>query len=202
MLKPKDNNMLHCILQDKRLILASASPRRRDILALLGLSFDVVVSNIAEPITEDEPHIQAMRHALGKTAEIAETDALVIGADTIVVLNGRILGKPSDEVQARDYLSQLSGRDHEVLTGICVRYGDRYYTDFAQSRVWFSELTETEIIEYIATRESMDKAGAYGIQGYGSQFIHHIEGCYFNVMGFPVQTFYALIQQMQSESVL
>lgn len=202
MLKSEVKVMLHNILNGIPVILASASPRRKEILSLLGLSYDVVISSIAEPITDEEPYIQAMRHAVGKTAAVNRPNALIIGADTIVVLQDQILGKPSNEAQAREYLKMLSGCEHEVITGICVRYREGYYSAHARSKVRFSELTDEEIKAYISTGEPMDKAGAYGIQGYGSQFIYHIQGCYFNVMGFPVQTFYALIQQMQEHGEL
>lgn len=197
--------MLHNVLKDQTIILASSSPRRKEILNMLGLSFKVLVSDIDEPITDDEPQLQAMMHAENKAmciAKLSKPVELVVAADTIVVLDGKILGKPVDAFQAREYLSILSGRDHLVYTGICTVKAGRVFRAFSESKVEFACLSMQEIEDYVSTEEPMDKAGAYGIQGFGAQFITRIEGCYFNVMGFPVQTFYSLIKQMRDEALI
>lgn len=197
--------MLHKILEPYNIILASASPRRAELLKLLGLEYTVRVSNVDEPENDDEPAQQAIRHAMNKAVAISlnsgERD-MVIAADTIVVLDGRILGKPEHEDMAADYLRQLSGREHTVITAICVSVNNRLVCDHEQSRVRFADLTESEITEYVASKEPMDKAGAYGIQGLGSQFISEIEGCYFNVMGFPIHKFYRLVNAIRQEGLL
>ncbi|MCD8479732.1 MAG: Maf family protein [Candidatus Cloacimonetes bacterium] len=197
--------MLHKILEPYNIILASASPRRAELLKLLGLEYTVRVSNVDEPENDDEPAQQAIRHAMNKAVAISlnsgERD-MVIAADTIVVLDGRILGKPEHEDMAAHYLKQLSGREHIVITAICVSVNNRLVCDHEQSRVRFAELSDTEITEYVASKEPMDKAGAYGIQGLGSQFISEIEGCYFNVMGFPIHKFYRLVNALRQEGLL
>ena len=197
--------MLHKILEPYNIILASASPRRAELLKLLGLKYTVRVSNVDEPENDDEPAQQAIRHAMNKAVAISlnsgERD-MVIAADTIVVLDGRILGKPEHEDMAAHYLKQLSGREHIVITAICVSVNNRLVCDHEQSRVRFAELTDSEITEYVASKEPMDKAGAYGIQGLGSQFISEIEGCYFNVMGFPIHKFYRLVNALRQEGLL
>lgn len=197
--------MLHKILEPYNIILASASPRRAELLKLLGLKYTVRVSNVDEPENDDEPAQQAIRHAMNKAVAISlnsgERD-MVIAADTIVVLDGRILGKPEHEDMAAHYLKQLSGREHTVITAICVSVNNRLVCDHEQSRVRFADLTESEITEYVASKEPMDKAGAYGIQGLGSQFISEIEGCYFNVMGFPIHKFYRLVNAIRQEGLL
>ncbi|HPT72985.1 MAG TPA: Maf family protein, partial [Candidatus Cloacimonadota bacterium] len=123
---------------------------------------------------------------------------LIVGADTIVYMDHKILGKPRDVFQAADYLSMLAGNRHDVYTGICVAHKHRYYTAYEKTSVEFKPMTLFEIEEYIKTNEPMDKAGAYGIQGYGGQFIRKVNGCYFNVMGFPVSCFHELLKKIFS----
>lgn len=192
--------MLHKLLAAYNIILASASPRRKDLFKMLDIAFTTQVSDVAEPITAEDPILQTMQHAKNKAAAIAfkpNKQDLVIAADTIVLLQGQILGKPQDKAQAFDYLSLLSGKQHTVITGICIGFNTALYVDYEQSQVQFAELTAEEIHSYVASGEPMDKAGAYGIQGLGSQFIRSIDGCYFNVMGFPIQKFYSLIKSLQ-----
>ena len=173
----------------KKIILASASPRRKELLTTAGVEFEVLVSDADETIPEGTlPADAAMLTAEKKALAVAEkcTNAVVIGADTIVVLDGRILGKPKDEADAKAMLRFLSGREHEVITGVCLTDGTKI-EKFAQvSRVGFYELTDDEISAYVATREPMDKAGAYGIQGRGCVLVERIEGDYFNIVGLPV----------------
>jgi len=191
--------MLHELLKGKQLVLASASPRRKEIFKLVGLKFLTVAADIDETITDTKPYILVCRHAMHKALAVAakmDADTVVVGADTIVYLNSRILGKPKDMEQARAYLQFLSGNRHTVFSGISIVWQNRVVSDYAKSHVWFNQLSPNEIETYLSTGEPMDKAGAYGIQGYGSQFINRISGSYFNVMGFPVNLFYRLVTHM------
>ncbi|MCK9556874.1 MAG: Maf family protein [Candidatus Cloacimonetes bacterium] len=197
--------MIDKILKNYKVILASASPRRKEIFALLGIECKIRISDIDEPISGEDPALQAMMHAKNKCSAIlasAGSQDLVVAADTIVVLENHILGKPVDALEARSYLKSLSGKGHMVITGICI--GSLEYQRFAyeSTKVFFAPLNDNEIEDYILTQEPMDKAGAYGIQGFGSQFITRIEGCYFNVMGFPVRRFYETISNMKLEGKL
>jgi len=179
-------------LSTHRLILASASPRRRELLRMLGLDFEILVSNAEESKGElpDSPGEQVMELAARKAGEIAglHPDALVIAADTIVVAEKQILGKPGDEEDARRMLSFLSGRWHEVYTGVAlVKAAEKKrLVDYERTRVKFRPLSREEIDRYIRSGEPMDKAGAYGIQGLGAVLVERIEGCYFNVVGLPL----------------
>lgn len=172
----------------KKIILASASPRRRELLTTAGVEFEVLVSEADETVPKGTaPKDAAMMTAEKKALAVAEKcDGIVIGADTIVVIEDRILGKPKDEADAADMLRFLSGREHEVITGVCITDGERT-EKFAQvSKVRFYELTEDEITAYVATKEPMDKAGSYGIQDKGCVLVKSIEGDYFNIVGLPV----------------
>ena len=173
------------------LILASASPRRRELLASLGLSFRVVPARFDESGV-DEPHPEALvrRLAHEKAAEVARVhaDSLVIGADTVVVHEGTILGKPQSVGDARAMLRRLSGRTHHVYTGVALIHqaSGRVQVEHEVTAVTFGELSPERIERYIATGEPMDKAGAYGIQGIGATLVRRVEGCYFNVVGLPL----------------
>ncbi len=191
--------MLHEILSEYKVILASKSPRRREIFDMLQIPHEVIVSEVLEPITNEDPALQAMRNARNKALAIAKSadpQAIVVSADTIVVMDDQILGKPADEDEAFRSLRLLSGKSHHVITGICVTINGTYRCAYEKSKVFFAPLSDDEIRDYIATHEPLDKAGAYGIQGFGSQFISGIEGCYFNVMGFPVKRFYELVKEL------
>ena len=173
----------------KKIILASSSPRRKELLTTAGIEFEIHVKDVDETVPEGtHPADAAKMTATKKAAAVAEdfTDCVVIGADTIVVANGKILGKPKDEADAKAMLKMLSGKEHEVITGVCIIYNG--VSDcFAQiSRVKFYDLTDEEIAAYVATKEPMDKAGAYGIQGRGCTLVERIEGDYFNIVGLPV----------------
>lgn len=172
----------------KKIILASASPRRKELLTTAGVEFEVLVSEADETIPEGTaPRDAAMMTAEKKSLAVAENrDGIVIGADTIVVIDDKILGKPKDETDAFGMLRLLSGREHEVITGVCITDGEKT-EKFAQvSKVRFYDLTDDEITAYVATKEPMDKAGAYGIQGKGCVLVESIEGDYFNIVGLPV----------------
>lgn len=180
------------------LILASQSPRRAEILRLAGISFTVrsaPVDEVPRPGEDPEPYVLrlAEEKALAVPADAEET---VLGADTTVVVDGEILGKPADAADARRMLEALSGRRHQVLTGICLRRDKGLIRDSAVTDVWFSPMTAGEIDEYIASGEPMDKAGAYAIQGLASKYIERIEGCYFNVVGLPVALVYRHLRQI------
>lgn len=174
-----------------RVILASQSPRRRELLTLVGIAHEVMPADIDETPWPDEapvPHTE--RLARGKAHVIAarEPGALVIAADTIVVVDGAILGKPASEADARAMLRQLAGRTHEVCTAVALALGERTESAVVRVSVRFRELSDETIARYVATGEPMDKAGAYGIQGYGATIVEHIEGDYFAVMGLPLVT--------------
>jgi septum formation protein len=183
-------------------ILASASPRRREILKQLGLRFRIEPSGIAEPARThgETPSQYAVRIASLKAAEIARRNrsGMVIGVDTIVVLANSILAKPEHGAEARSMLQRLSGKWHEVLSGIClIDCGlNRRRSSCARSRVHFRRLSTKEIEWYLKTDEYCDKAGAYGIQGYASLLVDRIEGCYFNIVGFPITAFQRLCSQL------
>ena len=192
-------------LSTHRLILASASPRRRELLRMLGLDFEILVSNAEESKGElpDSPGEQVMELAARKAGEIAglHPDALVIAADTIVVAEKQILGKPGDEEDARRMLSFLSGRWHEVYTGVAlVKAAEKKrLVDYERTRVKFRPLSREEIDRYIRSGEPMDKAGAYGIQGLGAVLVERIEGCYFNVVGLPLTKLTLLLKEFDVE---
>lgn len=191
--------MIHKLLKDRKIVLASASPRRETLLKMLGLTPLIIPAWVDETLNHDKPYAQAMRHAQNKARTIAgrmDAETLVIGADTIVVLDGDILGKPEDPRQAAEYLGRLSSHTHKVYTGLCLCWRKSCETSYERSLVEFATLSENEIQAYLETKEPFDKAGAYGIQGYGSQFIRRIRGCYFNVMGFPIHLFYRMIETM------
>ncbi len=194
--------MIHNILLGKKVILASASPRRKEIFDFIGVKVLVVPSNYHETTFTNNPRKLVKQHALQKALAIKEkmdSDCLIIGSDTIVVHNKVIFEKPKCKEEAVNFLELLSGETHSVYTGISIVYKNFILQDFEKTRVTFKILTKNEIEEYIATSEPFDKAGAYGIQGYGSQFIEKINGCYFNVMGFPVNNFYNLLKQIEGK---
>jgi septum formation protein len=182
-------------------ILASRSPRRRDLLDLLGVPHRVVPSGAPEHAVPGEPvPDQVVRLAREKAASVAESFPeadLVIGADTLVVLGETVLGQPRDEAEAASMLKRLSGQTHTVLTGVCLKSReDGEACGVSESRVTFKVLTEEEIAWYVATGEPMDKAGAYAAQGVGAVFLESIEGSFHNVVGFPLDLFYRLLPQV------
>lgn len=169
-----------------RIVLASSSPRRRELLTMIGIAHEVIPADLDESYLPGEtPLVHAERLARSKAEAVLRVapDAIVIGADTIVVIDDEILGKPRDEAHAAAMLRQLSGRTHEVLTAVAVARGRRVETGVEVVPVSFRALRDDEIKSYIATREPMDKAGAYGIQGYGSTIVRRINGDFFAVMG-------------------
>ncbi|TSA24862.1 septum formation inhibitor Maf [bacterium] len=183
------------------LILASRSPRRKRLLKQIGLKFTVRPSDVREDVLDHEPpERNAKRIALTKAVQIAKDlkTGIVIGADTIVVLGTRILGKPRTHAEARRMLRSLSGRMHTVYTAFAlIDAATRKQTvQIEKTKVWFRTLSGREIAEYVASGSPMDKAGAYGIQDdYGAVFVERVEGCFYNVVGFPLTKFYKTLQK-------
>jgi septum formation protein len=170
------------------LVLASQSPRRAEILRNAGIPFDVRVADVDETPQEGErpgPYVRRLAEAKARAVSTSPGE-IVLAADTTVVAAGELLAKPVDAEDARRMLRLLSGRRHEVLTGICLLRGGEAICDQAATAVWFAPLTAEEIEDYVNSREPMDKAGGYAIQGLASKYVERIEGCYFNVMGLPV----------------
>jgi septum formation protein len=180
------------------LVLASQSPRRAEILRQAGIPFTVRVAVIDEaPNRGERPEAYVQRLAAEKAMAVAcGPHEIVLGADTTVVIGGAMLGKPESAADARRMLRLLSDRRHEVLTGIALRRGREIERDWAATSVWFTAMTESEIEDYVASNEPMDKAGAYAIQGLASKFIEKIEGCYFNVVGLPVSLVYRRLKDL------
>jgi len=181
------------------LVLASASPRRGALLRGLGLSFETVPADVAEDWPEGAEPAQAVEAIADvKAAAVAavRTDALVLGADTVVVLADRVLGKPADAAEACAMLRALAGVTHRVCTGISLRHGDAVATAHAVTAVTFAELSDHEIARYVASGSPLDKAGAYGIQDdLGALFVDRIEGDYYNVVGLPLRLLYRTIRE-------
>ncbi|MCX7884474.1 MAG: Maf family protein [Caloramator sp.] len=186
----------------KKIILASSSPRRIEILNMFNIKFDIIPSYYDEKMIKCSSPYELVcelseRKAFNVSQKIGE-DCIIIGADTVVYKDGDILGKPSDEKEAFDMLSMLSGDCHKVITGICIidKKKQNLYKSYEETLVYFKNLTKNEIMNYIKTKEPFDKAGAYGIQGFGGLFVEKIEGCYFNVVGLPVNKLYNALGKM------
>lgn len=186
-----------------RIVLASASERRQSLLRRLIHNFDVIVSdfNEEEVAFNGDCAKHVMELAKGKAltvSEIINVNAVIIGSDTLVAYNGHILGKPKNELEAFQMLKLLSGNVHQVYSGVAIydTSSKELKIDYVCTNVKFSELTEEEIKKYIATEEPMDKAGAYGIQGFGGVFVEEIEGCYYNVVGLPLNKVKFMLREM------
>jgi len=190
----------------EKLILASRSPRRAAILDSVGWPYEIVVSGVDETVLQNEDAVTyVQRLALAKANAVATnlTAGLILGADTTVVIDNQILGQPLDRDDALSMLRLLSGRWHEVLTGVAVvRAGtSQHAVAHEVTRVRFAELTEDELNWYIETGEPFDKAGGYGIQGHAALFVKQIDGDYFNIMGLPIRLVYESVQQVQTSNV-
>jgi len=186
------------------LVLASQSPRRSEILRQAGISFTiraVPVDETPNPGERPEDYVQRLAEAKARAVQSAP-DEVVLGADTTVVIDGEMLGKPVDEADARRMLATLEGRRHLVMTGICLKRGDETVRDWAETKVWFASMSAAEIEEYVAGGEPMDKAGAYAIQGLASKFVEKIEGCYANVMGLPIALVYLRFKYFTNSAAL
>ena len=192
-----------------RILLASKSPRRKELLNRLLPDFEIVPAECEEIMTKTDPGDIVEELSLTKARWVfdkekgPDSDLLVIGADTIVTFEGKILGKPKDEADAFNMLRMLSGKDHQVYTGVTLIRYERAGEETCKTKTFhectsvrFQELTDEEILNYIRTKDPMDKAGAYGIQGYASRFIPYIEGDYFNVVGLPVAALYRELKDL------
>ena len=173
------------------IVLASSSPRRQDLLKQIGLSFSIEHADVDESVLsgeDPEEHTLRLAREKAKAVALRRGPAIVIGADTVVVVDGRILGKPADLEDAQRMLFLLSGREHRVISGVAVLASDRGALDVrnAVTAVRFRTLGRDEVAAYVATGEPLDKAGAYGIQGRGALLVESIRGCYFNVVGLPL----------------
>lgn len=189
-------------MNEVRIVLASQSPRRRELLSLIGIPHEVRPADLDERVLPGEvPADHAERLARAKAEAVAanDRDAAVIGADTIVVLDGDILGKPGDDAEAAAILRRLSGRTHTVFTAVAVVRGGRTVSGVESVEVTFRPLTNEQIAAYIATREPMDKAGAYGIQGYGAVIVERVHGDYFAVMGLALGRLVGLLGEVGVE---
>jgi septum formation protein len=185
------------------LILASASPRRRELLALAGFTFDVAPADVPEIRKPGEDPIRFVTRLAREKAEAVISreavppDALILGADTIVLLDEEVLGKPQDAADAARMLRLLSGRTHQVITGVCLAKGRERQRAAEVTFVRFTTLSDEEIGAYVATGEPLDKAGAYAIQGRAGRWVPRIHGCYFNVVGLPLALVSSMIEAMQ-----
>lgn len=185
------------------LILASASPRRSELLRNAAIPFTVDPAHVHEqPLPQEEPLAYAQRLARDKALAVfaRHPGDVVLGADTVVVVDQHLLEKPTDAGDAARMLRLLSGRAHQVITGVCVVAAGFERTEAEITQVNFSRLTNDEIAAYVGRGEPMDKAGAYGIQGIASRWIGRVEGCYFNVVGLPVERVYRLLRAAENKS--
>ena len=179
------------------LILASSSPRRSALLTAAGFEFQTVSVNVEESVLKLEPpgdHVRRLAVEKAEAAFAKHQNEVVIAADTIVLIGGEIMGKPRDTDDAIRMLRLLSGREHEVLTGLAIMARRGTAVEVARTRVWVNPLSDAEIAEYVATGEPMGKAGAYAIQGLFSKFVDRIQGSYSNVVGLPVALVYRLLK--------
>lgn len=196
------------LLFELMLILASGSPRRRELLSQAGLVFTVAAADINEDLLPNEAaaaYVQRLAEEKAqaiwndhRSTDTSEDPLIVLGADTCVVCDGHILGKPKDSADARRMLELLSGRTHAVLTGLAAVAADKTVRDVEITQVTFNQIANAEIAQYIASGEPLDKAGAYAIQGYAARWIPRIEGCYFNVVGLPIARTIALLAEVQA----
>lgn len=182
-----------------RVILASQSPRRRELLTLVGIAHEVRPADIDESVMPDEspvPHCERLARAKAQVLAERHPDAVVIAADTIVVLDGDILGKPRDAAEARAMVARLSGRTHTVFTAMAVARDGRTESAVEEVQVTFRPLTPEAVAEYVATGEPLDKAGAYGIQGFGATIVERIDGDFFSVMGLGLRRLVTLLERV------
>lgn len=189
-----------CHIGENKIVLASQSPRRVELLRSVGLKFDIMPSDIKEEITEKVDSLRFVRDmALRKARSVQPKIAadLVIAADTIVTMDNEIFGKPKNADEASAMLKKLSGRIHHVITGFCLLTKNQQIIDHEITKVTFYDLDNNELDAYLASKEYADKAGAYGIQGLASLFVRRIEGCYFNVVGFPLAKFYQSLKSIK-----
>ena len=183
------------------IILASASPRRKEILELAGFEFKVVPTDVDETLPFEMSPAETVEYLSKiKAMPLKNESDMIIGSDTVVSIDGKIIGKPKDEEDAFSILKTLSGRTHEVFTGVTILFKGKEITFSERTEVEFYDLTDDEIKDYINTKEPMDKAGAYGIQGKACKFVKSVNGDYMNVIGFPVSRFYNIYKEMKKEA--
>ena len=183
-----------------KIILASKSPRRREILETMGVEFEIDVADVDESVSSELSPVEAVceisKRKAQKVAERHADDVIVISADTVVVIDEKIIGKPKDKEDAFNIIKSLSGRTHQVYTGFTVCGKGKTKTDFEVTSVCFKTLCDDDIKRYVATGEPMDKAGAYGIQQKGNLFVEYIHGDYYNVVGFPISKICVTIKEL------
>ena len=191
------NTLKRTVLCMEEMILASASPRRKELLSSMGIAFEVIVAD-AQEATEGSPDMLVMENAALKATAVAalHPDRMVLGSDTVVCVDGQVLGKPKDEEDAFCMLRALSGREHQVYTGVCLIKNGKKDVRCDQTDVFFTSLSDEEIRDYIRTGEPMDKAGAYAIQGIAGVFVEKICGSFSNVIGLPT----SLVRQMLKDA--
>jgi len=193
-----ETRSVHPETRNVKLVLASSSPRRAELLRNAGIAFTlcpVEVSEARRPQEWPEDFVRRVAVEKAKAALARHADKFVLGADTVVIVDGQVLGKPRDAQDASRMLRLLSAGSHLVTTGVCLLGPKVEDTRAETTTVSFSPLSDAEIAEYVATREPMDKAGAYAIQGIASRWVTHLDGCYFNVMGLPVPLVYRMLQK-------
>lgn len=188
-------------LRDKRIILASKSPRRKELLSLICDSFEIMPADIDETVPCEIGTACAAEYTAKRKAEAIAADGVVIACDTVVIIDGEILGKPTDRQNGFDMLKKLSGREHSVVSGVALRYKNVFSGFSQESKVKFLPLSDEEINDYLDSGEPFDKAGGYGIQGIGGVLIDSFEGDFFNIVGLPVarlrKELVALIEQAE-----
>ena len=187
-----------------RIILASASPRRKELLEMMGLDFEIIPAageTVPEGLSPGETVAAAAMEKAKSVYEKVKDDSLIIAADTLVFCDGRALGKPKSEKEAFNMLKSLSGREHFVYTGVALIKGDKKVSSFEKTADNFCPMTDDEIRRYIATKEPMDKAGAYGVQGKGAVFIEGIDGDFFNVMGLPMHRLSKMLEEFEIQLI-
>lgn len=192
-------------MEKRKLILASNSPRRKELLSLCNIPFTTIAADINETInTNNSLKDEIITLAYNKAYEVFKdhTEDIVIGSDTIVVINNEVLGKPKTDENAKIMLEKLSGKAHEVITATAIISKEEVYKNVNVSKVYFNDLSEKEIDDYIKSKEPHDKAGAYGIQGLGGCFINKIEGDYYSIMGLTLNYVYTTLKKLQNENKL
>ncbi len=188
-------------MKKDKFILASTSPRRKELLAMINIYPEIITPDYDELQKNNEPIYDFLKRvSIGKGKSIKNknnSEKIIISSDTIVFINNRIIGKPKDRTDAFNILKILSNNDHMVITGIAIQFKDKCLYDFRETKVSFESLTDNEINYYLDNENYIDKAGAYAIQGLASVFIKKIDGCYFNVMGFPLNLFSNMLKKIQ-----
>lgn len=188
------------ILNGKRVILASKSPRRKELLSLICDSFEVMPADIDESVPKNIPAEEAAEYISTQKAFAIDSEDVIIACDTVVIVDGKILGKPSDRQNGFEMLSELSGKTHSVISGVCIRYKGESVSFSQKSLVTFYELTDEEINDYLDSGEPFDKAGGYGIQGLGSLLVKEFSGDFFNIVGLPVARLRRSLSELLSKA--